>query len=79
MIIKNSTMKQIYLFLLFIATSVALHAQTSGLYVYDGGYFIKNGDSWEEYRPKDKAELGRRTTNTPRKPIISMSTTPNAR
>ena len=36
MIIKNSTMKQIYLFLLFIATSVALHAQTSGLYVYDG-------------------------------------------
>lgn len=49
-------MKQIYLFLLFIATSVALHAQTSGLYVYDGGYFIKNGDSWEEYRPKDKAE-----------------------
>ncbi len=25
-------------------------AQTTGLYTYDGGYFIKNGDQWSEYR-----------------------------
>ena len=36
--------------LVLISTVVTL-AQTTGLYTYDGGYFIKNGNSWEEYRP----------------------------
>ncbi len=29
-------------------------AQTTALVVYDGGYFVKNGDEWVEYRPQDK-------------------------
>lgn len=29
-------------------------AQTTGLFTYEGGYFIKNGSSWSEYRPTDK-------------------------
>ena len=36
--------------LVLISTVVTL-AQTTGLYTYEGGYFIKNGNSWEEYRP----------------------------
>lgn len=38
-------------FLLFIIESAA---QTTGLFTYDGGYFIKDGNNWTEYRPKDK-------------------------
>ena len=29
-------------------------AQTTALVVYDGGYFVKNGKEWVEYRPGDK-------------------------
>ena len=29
-------------------------AQTTGLFTYSGGYFLKNGDNWSEYRPNDK-------------------------
>lgn len=31
-------------------------AQTTALVVYNGGYFVKNGDEWVEYRPADKVE-----------------------
>lgn len=31
-------------------------AQTTALVVYEGGYFVKNGDKWVEYRPADKTE-----------------------
>lgn len=41
--------------LLFILSCGLLSAQETGLFVYDGGYFVKSGDSWEEYRP-DKNE-----------------------
>lgn len=41
--------------LLFILSFGLLSAQETGLFVYDGGYFVKSGDSWEEYRP-DKNE-----------------------
>lgn len=37
--------------LLFILTPAA--GQT-GLYSYKGGYFIRNGSHWEEYRPDSK-------------------------
>lgn len=30
-------------------------AQTDILVTYDGGYFIKSNDTWEEYRPHDKS------------------------
>ena len=29
-------------------------SQTTALVVYDGGYFVKNGKKWVEYRPSDK-------------------------
>ena len=32
------------------------YAQT-GLYTYSGGYFIRNGNSWSEYRPADKKDV----------------------
>lgn len=37
--------------LLFILTPAA--GQT-GLYSYKGGYFLRNGSHWEEYRPDSK-------------------------
>lgn len=50
-------MKQkIILTLLFTAiASVAAFAQMSTLVAYDGGYFVKNGKEWNEYRPADRA------------------------
>lgn len=36
---------------LSLFSAIGTFAQTTGLYAYDGGYFIKNGNSWEEYRP----------------------------
>lgn len=40
--------------LLAIASFVSLVAQTTALVPYVGGYFVKNGDEWTEYRPADK-------------------------
>lgn len=37
--------------LLFSLSFGLVSAQETGLFVYDGGYFVKSGDSWEEYRP----------------------------
>lgn len=34
--------------------TVDLMAQTTGLFTYTGGYFVKDGDNWSEYRPNDK-------------------------
>ena len=46
------------IFAVFIAVSLMFmptlcKAQT-GLYTYTDGYFIRNGNTWTEYRPKDK-------------------------
>lgn len=37
--------------LLFVLSFGLVSGQETGLFVYDGGYFVKSGDSWEEYRP----------------------------
>lgn len=29
-------------------------AGDTGLFTYEGGFFIKSGNTWKEYRPKDK-------------------------
>lgn len=39
--------------ILCVIFAVGAFAQT-GLYTYDGGYFVRNGNNWTEYRPKDK-------------------------
>ena len=36
---------------LCIISEAGAFAQATGLFAYDGGYFIRNGNSWEEYRP----------------------------
>lgn len=41
---------------LAVAGMVSLMAQTTALVTYDGGYFLKNGKEWIEYRPADKVE-----------------------
>ena len=42
--------------LIAFAFAITAFAQTTALVSYEGGYFIKNGDNWTEYRPQDKAE-----------------------
>ena len=42
--------------LLAIASFVTLVAQTTALVTYEGGYFIKDGRKWTEFRPADKVE-----------------------
>ncbi len=41
---------------LAIAGMVSLVAQTTALVTYEGGYFVKDGKEWTEYRPADKVE-----------------------
>ena len=45
-------------FFLTVAVAVAgilsLVAQTTAMVPYEGGYFVKNGNEWTEYRPADK-------------------------
>ena len=42
--------------MLAIASFVTLVAQTTALATYEGGYFIKDGRKWTEFRPADKVE-----------------------
>ena len=47
-------MKKSILSVMFLAGAMSLMAQTTALVPYTGGYFVKNGDAWEEYRPGDE-------------------------
>ena len=49
-------MKKSILLGLLLALAVTAFAQTTALVAYEGGYFVKNGDKWTEYRPQDKAK-----------------------
>lgn len=42
--------------LLAVAGISFMMAQTTALVVYEGGYFVKDGKEWTEYRPADKVE-----------------------
>lgn len=47
--------KRILMTLTFaIVVAMSLIAQTTALVAYEGGYFVKNGEEWVEYRPVDK-------------------------
>ena len=39
-----------------LSTLIPAFGQT-GLYSYDGGYFLRNGSHWEEYRPAERHEV----------------------
>ncbi len=45
---------RIFFAALLALASIGVAAQTTGLFTYNGGYFIKAGDYWTEYRPADK-------------------------
>lgn len=51
-------MKRCFLLTLVLAVAgiVSMMAQTTALVTYEGGYFIKSGEEWTEYRPADKIE-----------------------
>ena len=49
-------MKKSILLGLLLSFAMTALAQTTALVAYEGGYFVKNGDKWTEYRPQDKAE-----------------------
>ena len=49
-------MKKSILLGLLLSFAVTAFAQTTALVAYEGGYFVKNGDKWTEYRPQDKKE-----------------------
>lgn len=42
--------------LIAVAGIMSTVAQTTALVTYEGGYFIKDGKEWTEYRPSDKVE-----------------------
>lgn len=42
--------------LTLLPTLIPAFGQT-GLYSYDGGYFLRNGSHWEEYRPAERHEV----------------------
>ena len=46
-------LSHLFLFVCAIGNS---YAQTTGLFTYNGGYFIKNGNAWSEYRPEEREE-----------------------
>lgn len=49
--------KVFFIFTFLLAGFSCAVAQTTALVVYEGGYFVKDGKKWEEYRPADKAGL----------------------
>ena len=46
-------MKRFFIIVLVLSviSAASAFAQTTGLYTYDGGYFVRSGDNWTEYRP----------------------------
>ncbi|MBQ8270248.1 MAG: hypothetical protein IJZ22_03435 [Bacteroidaceae bacterium] len=46
--------KVCFILALLMAGTYCAIAQTTALVVYEGGYFVKNDKTWEEYRPADK-------------------------
>ena len=49
-------MKKSILLGLLLSFAMTALAQTTALVAYEGGYFIKNGEKWTEFRPQDKEE-----------------------
>ena len=47
-------MKKLFTLCLLAVAVSALQAQTTALVTYEGGYFVKNGKEWTEYRPAHK-------------------------
>lgn len=46
--------KHAALMFMLLLSAINISALQSGLVTYDGGYFVKSGNEWTEYRPGDK-------------------------
>ena len=58
--------KNLFLTLVFaFMGTVSLVAQTTAFVPYHGGYFVKEGEEWTEYRPADKCGKWSRRTKYP--------------
>lgn len=47
-------MKRLLASLVILISALTLWSVETGLFTYEGGFFVKNGNTWKEYRPKDK-------------------------
>lgn len=47
-------MKRLIFLFTFIISSLCNWAGETGLFTYEGGFFVKDGNRWIEYRPKDR-------------------------
>lgn len=47
-------MRRVVAIIILSLMSISVWAGETGLFTYEGGFFVKNGTSWKEYRPKDK-------------------------
>lgn len=50
-------MKRILIFLIVFVAAFPLWSAETGLFTYEGGFFVKSGNAWKEYRPKDKPRV----------------------
>lgn len=54
MLMTRSFCLSVLLFILSFGVLSGQESRETGLFVYDGGYFVKSGDSWSEYRPDQR-------------------------
>ncbi|WP_301423423.1 MULTISPECIES: hypothetical protein [Bacteroides] len=47
-------LKKLVLVIALVVSSLSLWGGETGLFTYEGGFFVKAGTTWKEYRPKDK-------------------------
>ncbi len=47
-------MKRLLICMVILISALTSWSGETGLFTYEGGFFVKNGTSWKEYRPKDK-------------------------
>ena len=52
--INDNMMRRITSLIFVFIVSLSLWAGETGLFTYEGGFFVKDGNHWTEYRPKDK-------------------------
>lgn len=47
-------MRRLIVAITTLVLAIPVYASETGLFTYEGGFFIKNGAVWQEYRPKEK-------------------------
>lgn len=60
-------MKRLLTSLIVLISALSMWSAETGLFTYEGGFFVKNGNIWKEYRPKENPEYGLHTPSITRK------------